>query len=111
MTDHPAHPQPVSLFRGYILCAELCVLGRVVHSNRRFRPTNSPVSTKDFGIFIAVGGFKKNARDFAFGKRNLKLIDGDGLVELVYKYYDRLDGKYKGILPLRRVFIPETLGE
>ncbi|MFZ0426565.1 MAG: restriction endonuclease [Acidobacteriota bacterium] len=69
------------------------------------------MSTKDFGIFIAVGGFKKNARDFAFGKRNLKLIDGDGLVELVYKYYDRLDGKYKGILPLRRVFIPETLGE
>ncbi len=67
------------------------------------------VAEKDFGIFIAVSGFKKNAHDFAFGKRNLKLIDGDELVELVYKYYDQLDGKYKGMIPLRRVFIPETL--
>jgi restriction system protein len=69
------------------------------------------VTDKDFGIFFSVGGFKKNARDFAFGKRNLKLIDGDGLVDLVYKHYDRLDGKYKGIIPLRRVFIPEALAD
>ena len=69
------------------------------------------VSEKDFGLVIAVGGFKKSARDFAFGKRNLKLIDGDELVELLYKYYDQLDSKYKGIIPLRRVFIPETLTE
>jgi len=69
------------------------------------------VSEKDFGLFVSVGGFSKRARDFCFGKRNLKLIDGDELVGLVYKYYDRLDGKYKGIFPLRKVYIPETLSE
>jgi len=69
------------------------------------------VTDKDFGLFIALGGFNRRARDFGFSKRNLKLIDGDELVELVYKYYDQLDGKYKGIIPLRRVFIPETLAE
>lgn len=69
------------------------------------------VSDRDFGLFVAVGGFKKNARDFAFSKRNLKLIDGDELVDLIYKYYDQLDGKYKGIIPLRKVFIPETLNQ
>jgi restriction system protein len=69
------------------------------------------VTDKDFGLFFAVGGFNKRARDFAFGKRNMKLIDGDDLVELIYKHYDRLDGKYKGMIPLRRVFIPETVGE
>ena len=69
------------------------------------------VSEKDFGLFVSVGGFNKRAHDFCFGKRNLKLIDGDELVELVYKYYDRLDGKYKGIFPLRKVYIPETLSE
>jgi len=52
-----------------------------------------------------------NARNLAFGKRNLKLIGGDELVELMYKYYDQLDGKYKGPILLRRVFIPETLSE
>lgn len=57
------------------------------------------------------GGFNKRARDFAFSKRNLKLIDGDELVELVYKYYPQLDAKYKGLIPLRSVYIPETLME
>jgi restriction system protein len=69
------------------------------------------VSAKSFGLVVGLGGFKKQPRDFAFEKRNLKLIDGDELVELVYNYYDQLDGKYKGILPLRRVFIPESLSE
>ena len=67
------------------------------------------VAERDFGLSISVGGFKKNARDFAFGKRDLKLIDGDDLVTPVYEYYDRHDGKYKGIIPLRQVFITETL--
>jgi restriction system protein len=69
------------------------------------------VSHQDFGLVIAVGGFNRRARDFGFSKRNLKLLDGDELVELVYKYYDQLDGKYKGMIPLRRVFIPESLTE
>ena len=37
--------------------------------------------------------------------------DGDELVDLVYKYYPQLDAKYKGLIPLRQVYIPETLTE
>jgi restriction endonuclease len=69
------------------------------------------VSEKDFGLFVSAGGFNKRALDFAFSKRNLKLINGNALVELVYKYYPKLDGKYKGMIPLRSVYIPETLTE
>jgi len=35
------------------------------------------VSDKSFGLVVGLGGFKRNARDFAFEKRNLTLIDGD----------------------------------
>ena len=69
------------------------------------------VSEKDFGLFVSAGGFNKKAHDFASSKRHLKLIDGKELVELVYKYYPRLDAKYKGMIPLRSVYIPETLTE
>jgi restriction system protein len=69
------------------------------------------VSDRDFGLFVSAGGFNKRARDFAFSKRNLKIIDGDELVALVYKYYPQLDAKYKGMIPLRSVYIPETLTE
>jgi len=60
---------------------------------------------------VPAAGFNKRARDFAFAKRNLKRIDGDELVELVYKYYPQLDAKYKAMIPLRSVYIPETLAE
>lgn len=69
------------------------------------------VSEKDFALFVSAGGFNKRARDFAFGKRNLKLIDGDELVDLIYKYYPQRDSKYKGLIPLRSVYIPETLAD
>ena len=36
---------------------------------------------------------------------------GYELVDLVYKYYSQLDAKYKGLIPLRQVYIPETLTE
>lgn len=69
------------------------------------------VSDKDFGLFVSAASFNKRARDSAFAKRNLKLIDGDDLVELVYKYHPQLDAKYKGLIPLRSVYIRETLTE
>jgi len=69
------------------------------------------IMEKDFGLFVSAAGFNKRARDFASSKRNLKLIDGDELVELVYKHYPQLDPKYKGLIPLRQVYIPETLTE
>jgi len=69
------------------------------------------VTERDVGLFVSAGGFNKRARDFAFGKRNLRLIEGNDLVNLVYEYYPHLDAKYKGLIPLRRVYIPETLTE
>ncbi len=69
------------------------------------------MTERDFGLFVSAGGFNKRARDFAFRKSNLKLIDQDQLIDLVYKYYPQLDAKYKGLIPLRSVYIPETLAE
>lgn len=69
------------------------------------------VTEKDFGLFVALAGFTANARHFAFGKRNLRLLDAEDLVDLVFAYYDQLDAKYKSMIPLRRVFVPEPLTE
>lgn len=69
------------------------------------------VTEKDFGLFVSIGDFNKNAQNFAFGKNNLKLLGGEELVDLIYKYYDKLDGKYKAMIPLRKTYIPESLSE
>ncbi len=40
---------------------------------------------------------------------NLRLIDGDQLVDLVLEHYESFDSRYKGLLPLKRVWVPEPL--
>jgi restriction system protein len=39
----------------------------------------------------------------------LRLIDGDELVELIFQHYDQFDSRYKGLLPLRRVYVPAPI--
>ena len=38
-------------------------------------------------------------------------FDGDKLVNLIYEYYEQFDSRYKGLLPLKRVYVPEVLDE
>lgn len=69
------------------------------------------VEPGEHGLFVALGSFTTNAKAFATTKSNLRLIDGDQLVDLVLQNYDRFDSKYKGLLPLKRVYVPEALDE
>lgn len=48
---------------------------------------------------------------FEQGKSNLRLIDGEELVGLILQHYEAFDARHKGLLPLRRVCVPEVLGE
>jgi len=69
------------------------------------------VGDKEFGLLVTLGTFTRQAVDFAFSKGNLRLIDGDELVDLIFDYYDELDPRYKGMIPLKRVYVPEALSE
>lgn len=67
------------------------------------------VSTGEFGLLVTLGSFTSQAINFAKAKSNLRLIDGDELVKLVFQHYDQFDSRYKGLLPLRRVYVPEII--
>ena len=69
------------------------------------------VQDRDVGIFVSTGGYSSSARDFARTKGNLKLVDGVDLVELIQKYYDGLEQKFRRQIPLRRVLIPDVAFE
>jgi len=58
---------------------------------------------------VTLGSYTAPARNFAQGKSNLRLIDGSELVDILLDHYDGLDSNYKGLLPLRKVFVPEVL--
>jgi restriction system protein len=67
------------------------------------------VEQGEFGLLVTLGTFTQPARNFANTKSNLRLIDGNDLVGLVLQHYDQFDSRYKGLLPLKRVYIPEAL--
>ncbi len=69
------------------------------------------VAHSEFGLFVTLGSFTNPARNFAKGKSNLRLIDGEELVDLVLAHYERFDPRYKGLLPLKKVYVPEPLQE
>ncbi|HRK62731.1 MAG TPA: restriction endonuclease [Candidatus Omnitrophota bacterium] len=67
--------------------------------------------SKEFGLFVTLGSFSSKANAFAKSKSNLRLIDGKELVTLILQHYDQFDSRYKGLLPLKKVYVPEAVGE
>jgi len=65
----------------------------------------------EYGLLVTLGKFTPAAIAFARGKTNLRLIDGAELVELIFQHYEKFDSRYKGLLPLKRVYVPEVLEE
>jgi restriction system protein len=69
------------------------------------------VSTSEYGLLVTLGTFTSQATMFARSKHNLRLIDGNDLVDLVLQHYEQFDSRYKGLLPLKRVYVPEVIEE
>jgi restriction system protein len=69
------------------------------------------VGEKEFGLLVTLGSLTRQATDFAFSKGNLRLIDGDELVDLIFEHYEELDPRYQGMIPLKRVYVPEAVSE
>jgi len=69
------------------------------------------VGGNEHGLLVTLGSFTPRAKSFAESKSNLRLVDGNELVELVLQYYEQFDSRYKGLLPLRHVYVPESIEE
>ena len=67
------------------------------------------LSATEYGLFITLGTFSPASRNFEQNKANLRLIDGVELVDLILQHYEHFDSRHKGLLPLRRVYVPEGL--
>jgi restriction system protein len=69
------------------------------------------VDPEEYGLVVTLGSYTSQARAFARSKSNLRLIDGEEFVRLLLQHYENFDARYKGLLPLRRVYVPESLEE
>jgi restriction system protein len=65
------------------------------------------VDQNEHGLLVILGSFTNQAKGFAAGKSNLRLIDGDELIDLILAHYEQLNSRYKGTISLKRVYIPD----
>ena len=60
----------------------------------------------DYGLFVTLSNYTKNAQKYLESTPIIRGINGTDLVDLILKYYDGLDDKYKKMIPLKMVYIP-----
>ena len=60
----------------------------------------------DYGLFVTLSNYTKNARKYLENTPIIRGINGTELVDLILKYYDALDEKYRKMIPLKMVYIP-----
>ena len=62
----------------------------------------------ELGLFVTLGRFTPDAINLGRDRTNLRLIDGQELVDLVLEHYEHLSSEYQAKLPMRRVYVPDT---
>jgi restriction system protein len=67
------------------------------------------IGTSEYGLVVTLGNFTSQAVNFQRSKSNLRLIDGAELVALILEHYEDLDSRYRAMLPLKRVYVPEAV--
>ena len=62
----------------------------------------------DYGLFVTLSNYTKNAQAYLDNTPIIRGINGPELADLILKYYDLLDEKYRNMIPLKKVYIPNV---
>jgi restriction system protein len=68
------------------------------------------IEAREHGLFVTLGSYSKVARELDRSKPNLRLIDGEQLVELVVRHHESFEPRYQALLPLKRIYVPAPGG-
>lgn len=61
----------------------------------------------EYGLFINLGSYSREARLLERSRAKLRLIDGEELVELILENYERLAPRYRSLIPLKMIHVPD----
>lgn len=61
----------------------------------------------EYGLFISLGSFSRQAVELERNRPKLRLIDSEQLVELLIENYDRLAPRYRTMIPLKQIYVPD----
>jgi restriction system protein len=60
---------------------------------------------QELGLFVTLGSYSKDAVHLGRTRQDLRLVNGNELVDLVFEHYDQFDPEWKRLLPMRSVYV------
>lgn len=58
----------------------------------------------ELGLFVTLGSYSNNALHIERTRQDVRLINGNQLVDLIFEHYEALSPEWKRLLPLRSVY-------
>jgi restriction system protein len=59
----------------------------------------------ELGLFVTLGAYSKDAQHLGRTRQDLRLINGNELVDLIFEHYEQFSPEYKRLLPMRSVYV------
>lgn len=61
----------------------------------------------EYGLFVNLGSYSRGAVELERNRAKLRLIDGEQFVELVLENYTHLSPRYRSLIPLKQIYVPD----
>jgi len=61
----------------------------------------------EYGLFVNLGSFARGAVELERNRAKLRLINGEQFVDLVFEHYSNLSPRYRAMIPLKQIFVPD----
>lgn len=61
----------------------------------------------EYGLFVNLGSYARGAVELERNRAKLRLINGEQFVELIFEHYANLAPRYRSMIPLKQIFVPD----
>lgn len=65
----------------------------------------------EFALYVTLGSYSRQARVRERNTPRLRLLDGEELVHLILEHYAALSPRYRTMIPLRQIYVPDFISE
>lgn len=59
----------------------------------------------ELGLFVTLGSYSRDAAHLGRTRQDLRLVNGNELVDLVFEHYEQFSSEWTRLLPLRRLYV------
>lgn len=84
-----------------------CKRSTAQHGSAEVNQLLGTLGEGEFGLFISLGSFSRAAIELERNRPKLRLIDGEGFVSMILEHYGKLSPRYRSIVPLKLIYVPD----